>query len=102
MSHFLEPKFVEKQVVFFGRHALGQLNNVRTINDDPWKTPQEIRYEATQLERQFGTEATELLSLHTLETKYGIADVKGIMAEITAPLPAAKRTTNYSPWHRGL
>ena len=93
LSHFLEPKFVEKQVIFFGRHALGQLSNVRTIDDDPWKTLQEIRYEATQLEKQFGTEATELFSLDTLENKYGITDVKGMMAEITASLPATKRTT---------
>ena len=93
LSHFLDPKLVEKQVVFFGRHALGQLDNVRTIDDDPWKTLQEIRYEATQLEREFDTAATELFSLDTLENKYGVIDVKGMMAEITASLPATKRTT---------
>ena len=84
LSHFLDPTLVEKQVVFFGRHALGHLDNVRSIDDDPWKTLQEIRYEATQLERQFDTEATELFSLDTLENKYGVTDVKGMMAEITA------------------
>jgi len=93
LSHFVDPKLVEQQVVFFGRHAFGKLHNVRTIDDDPWKTLQEIRYEATQLERQFGTEATELFSLDTLENKYGVTDVKGIMAEITASLPTTKRAT---------
>jgi KaiC/GvpD/RAD55 family RecA-like ATPase len=93
LSHFLDSKLVEKQVVFFGRHALGKQENVRSIDDDPWKTLQEIRYEATQLERQFNTEATELFSLDTLENKYGVTDVKGMMAEITASLPTTKRTT---------
>ena len=93
LSHFVEPKLVEDQVVFFGRHALGQHQNVRPIDDDPWKTLQEIRYEATQLERQFDTEATELFSLDTLENKYGVTDVKGMMAEITASLPATNRAT---------
>lgn len=93
LSHFVDPKLVESQVVFFGRHALGQLHNVRTIDDDPWKTLQEIRYETTQLERQFNTEATELFSLDTLENKYGVIDVKGMMAEITASLSVTKRAT---------
>ncbi|MFW9833663.1 MAG: ATPase domain-containing protein [Candidatus Thorarchaeota archaeon] len=93
LSHFVDPKLVENQVVFFGRHALGQLENVRTIDDDPWKTLQEIRYETTQLERQFNAEATELFSLDTLENKYGVTDVKGMMAEITASLPTTKRAT---------
>ncbi|MFW9788984.1 MAG: ATPase domain-containing protein [Candidatus Thorarchaeota archaeon] len=93
LSHFVEQQLVEDQVIFFGRHALGQLENVRTINDDPWKTLQEIRYEATQLERKFDAEATELFSLDTLENKYGVTDVKGMMAEITASLPATNRAT---------
>ncbi|MFW9806486.1 MAG: ATPase domain-containing protein [Candidatus Thorarchaeota archaeon] len=93
LSHFVDPKLVESQVVFFGRHALGQLHNVKTIDDDPWKTLQEIRYETTQLERQFNAEATELFSLDTLENKYGVIDVKGMMAEITASLPVTKRAT---------
>jgi KaiC/GvpD/RAD55 family RecA-like ATPase len=91
LSHFIDSKIVEKQVVFFGRHALGQ-QNVRTIDDDPWKTLQEIRYEATQLEREFYTQTTELFALDTLENKYGVTDVKGMMAEITASLPTTERT----------
>jgi hypothetical protein len=93
LSHFVDAECVEKQVVFFGRHVLGSHENVRSIDDDPWKTLQEIRYEATQLEREFGTQATELFSLNTLENKYGITDVKGIMAEITAALPKTLRAT---------
>jgi hypothetical protein len=93
LSHFVDSKLVENQVVFFGRHALGKFENVRTVDDDPWKTLQEIRYEATQLERQFNAEATELFSLDTLENKYGVTDVKGMMAEITASLPATNRAT---------
>lgn len=93
LSHFVDPKLVEDQVVFFGRHAVGHLPNVRSIDDDPWKTLQEIRYESTQLERQFNTEATELFSLDTLENKYGVTDVKGMMAEITASLPETNRAT---------
>ena len=93
LSHFVDEECVEKQVVFFGRHALGQHDNVRSIDDDPWKTLQEIRYEATQLEREFKTQATELFSLNTLENKYGLTDVKGVMAEITAALATTQRAT---------
>ena len=93
LSHFVDAERVEKQVVFFGRHALSKHANVRSIDDDPWKTLQEIRYEATQLEREFNTQATELFSLNTLENKYGITDVKGMMAEITAALPTTQRAT---------
>jgi len=93
LSHFVDSERVEKQVVFFGRHVLGKHENVRSIDDDPWKTLQEIRYEATQLEKQFNTQATELFSLNTLENKYGLTDVKGMMAEITAALPTTQRTT---------
>ncbi|MHA1138214.1 MAG: ATPase domain-containing protein [Candidatus Thorarchaeota archaeon] len=93
LGHFVDPDSVEKQVVFFGRHVLSKHENVRSIDDDPWKTLQEIRYEATQLEREFKTQATELFSLNTLENKYGITDVKGIMAEMTAALPTTQRAT---------
>lgn len=93
LSHFVDSESVEKQVVFFGRHVLSKHENVRSIDDDPWKTLQEIRYEATQLEREFNTQATELFSLNTLENKYGITDVKGMMAEITAALPTTQRAT---------
>jgi len=93
LSHFVSADRIEKQVVFFGRHALGTRENVRSIDDDPWKTLQEIRYEATQLEREFEAEATELFALDTLENKYGVTDVKGMMAEITASLPLTNRAT---------
>jgi KaiC/GvpD/RAD55 family RecA-like ATPase len=93
LSHFVGERRIETQVVFFGRHALGKRQNVRSFDDDPWKTLQEIRYEAIQLEREFNTEATELFSLDTLENKYGISDVKGMLAEITAALPLTKRAT---------
>ncbi|NHI88540.1 MAG: AAA family ATPase [Candidatus Thorarchaeota archaeon] len=93
LCHFVDATLVEEQVVFFGRHAVDYLDNVRAIDDDPWKTLQEIRYEANQLERKFDTEATELFSLDTLENKYGVTDVKGMIAEITASLPAANRAT---------
>jgi KaiC/GvpD/RAD55 family RecA-like ATPase len=93
LSHFIDSEFVEKQVVFFGRHGLSKHENARSIDDDPWKTLQEIRYEATQLEREFNTSATELFSLNTLENKYGLTDVKGMMAEITASLSATQRAT---------
>jgi len=93
LSYFIDAKSVEKQVVFFGRHVLSKHENVRSIDDDPWKTLQEIRYEATQLEKEFETQATELFSLTTLENKYGITDVKGMMAEITAALPSTQRAT---------
>ena len=91
LSHFIDPNIIMKQVVFFGRHTLGQ-KNVRVIDDDPWKTLQEIRYESTQLEREFYTQTTELFALDTLENKYGVTNVKGMMAEITASLPETERT----------
>ena len=93
LSHFVDATSVEKQVVFFGRHVLSKHENVRNIDDDPWKTLQEIRYEATQLEKEFKKQATELFSLNTLENKFGITDVKGMMAEITAALPSTQRAT---------
>ncbi|MFW9770043.1 MAG: ATPase domain-containing protein [Candidatus Thorarchaeota archaeon] len=91
LSHFVDPNVILKQVIFFGRHALGH-ENAREIDDDPWKTLQEIRYESTQLERKFYTQTTELFALDTLENKYGVNDVKGMMAEITASLPTNERT----------
>jgi KaiC/GvpD/RAD55 family RecA-like ATPase len=93
LSQFVDREIVEKQVVFFGRQALGRKGNVRAIDDDPWKTLQEIRYEAGQLERQFGMEVTELFALDTLENKYGAAHVQELMAEVTAALPDTKRVT---------
>ncbi len=93
LNHFVSADRIEKQVVFFGRHALGTRENVRSIDDDPWKTLQEIRYEATQLEREFEAEATELFALDTLENKYGVTDVKGMLAEVTASLPLTNRAT---------
>jgi len=93
LSHFVSTERIEKQVVFFGRHALGTRENVRSIDDDPWKTLQEIRYETTQLEREFEAEATELFALDTLENKYGVTDLKGMLAEITASLPLTNRAT---------
>jgi KaiC/GvpD/RAD55 family RecA-like ATPase len=91
LSHFIEPSVILRQIVFFGRHALGH-ENVRELDDDPWKTLQEIRYESTQLEREFFTQTTELFALDTLENKYGVTNVKGMMAEITASLPTNERT----------
>ncbi|TFG29872.1 hypothetical protein EU527_15235 [Candidatus Thorarchaeota archaeon] len=92
LSHFVDEDCIEEQVVFFGRHAIGTHVNVRNIDDDPWKTLQEIRYESSQLERKFGTTTTELFSLDTLENKYGVNDVKEMLAEITAALPSTNRT----------
>jgi KaiC/GvpD/RAD55 family RecA-like ATPase len=91
LSHFVNSDLVKNQVVFFGRHRLGKERNVRAIDDDPWKTLQEIRYESTQLEKEFGSPSTELFALDTLENKYEVPDVKGVMAEITAALPESER-----------
>ena len=91
LSHFVGSDMVENQVVFFGRHILGKQDNVRAIDEDPYKTLQEIRYESTQLEKEFGSPATELFALDTLENKYEVPEVKGIMAEITAALPESQR-----------
>ncbi len=91
LSHFIDPNVILEQIVFFGRYALGH-KNVRELDDDPWKTLQEIRYESTQLEREFYTQSTELFALDTLENKYGVTNVKGMMAEITASLPTTERT----------
>lgn len=93
LGHFVENKRVDGQVVFFGRHILGKQTNVRGIDDDPWKTLQEIRYEASQLEREFGASATVLYALDTLENKYGLSDLKGMMAEIAAALASTRRPT---------
>jgi hypothetical protein len=89
----VNPNTVDAQVVFFGRHALGKKENVRNIDNDPWKTLQEIRYEANQLEKQFKAEVTELFALDTLENKYGPSIVQEMIAEVTAALPDTNRVT---------
>ncbi len=91
LSHFVDREVVNKQVVFFGRQALGKDINVRSIDNDPWKTLQEIRYESSQLERKFQREVTELFALDTLENRYGPATVKGMIAEVSAALPGTER-----------
>jgi hypothetical protein len=93
LAHFVNPNTVDSQVVFFGRHALGKKENVRSIDNDPWKTLQEIRYEANQLEKQFKAEVTELFALDTLENKYGPSLVQEMIAEVTAALPDTNRIT---------
>ncbi len=93
LTHFVEKEVVEEQVVFFGRQALGRASNVRHIDDDPWKTLQEMRYESNQLARKFGDSTIEFFALDTLENKYGPAIAKGIIAEITAALPGTNTTT---------
>jgi KaiC/GvpD/RAD55 family RecA-like ATPase len=91
LSHFVEEDIVSNQVVFFGRHALGKDENVKDIDDDPWKTLQEIRYESDKMERDFNLEVTQLFSLDTLENKYGGTVVKGMLAELSASLPVSTR-----------
>ncbi len=91
LSHFVDKSIVTNQIVFFGRHALGKDTMVRSIDDDPWKTIQEIRYESDKLERDFKCEITELFAIDTLENKYGPSIVKGMMAEISAALPPKNR-----------
>jgi hypothetical protein len=91
LTKFVSREKVSKQVVFFGRIALGKRLNVRSLDDDPWKTLQEIRYESAQLERQFNQKTTELYALDTLENKYGASIVKGMLAEISAALPETDR-----------
>ncbi|MFW9848384.1 MAG: ATPase domain-containing protein [Candidatus Thorarchaeota archaeon] len=93
LAHFVDKKRIDSQVVFFGRHAPGQYDNVRGLDADPRKTLQEIRYESSELERKFNHEVSELFSLDTLENMYGPAEVRGMVAEISASLPRAKRTT---------
>ncbi|MFW9908668.1 MAG: ATPase domain-containing protein [Candidatus Thorarchaeota archaeon] len=93
LAHFVDKPRVEAQVVFFGRHYLGQYENVRTIDSDPLKTLQEIRYEAGELERKFKHEVTELFALDTLENMYGPAGVRGMIAEMSSSLQRTNRTT---------
>lgn len=93
LSRFIDPDRVDKQVVFFGRQAMGKKKNVKSIDNDPWKTLQEIRYEANQLEAQFGLKATQLFALDTLENKYSAGVVREMMAELTAALPSTNRVT---------
>jgi KaiC/GvpD/RAD55 family RecA-like ATPase len=93
LTQFVDKERVDQQVVFFGRQALGKHLNARAINADPWKTLQEIRYEADVLERKFDHEATELFAMDTLENMYGEKQVRGMVAEISASLSSTKRTT---------
>ncbi|TFG09483.1 hypothetical protein EU538_04965 [Candidatus Thorarchaeota archaeon] len=93
LSQFVDMNVVEDQVVFFGRHALGSKGNVRTIDTDPEKTLQEIRYEASQLERRFEKSVTELFALDTLENRFGDSAVKGMVAETSAGLSGTERST---------
>ena len=53
----------------------------------------EIRYESSELERKFDHEVTELFALDTLENMYGPTEVRSMIAELSASLPRAKRTT---------
>ncbi len=92
LSHFVDRDLVEKRVVFFGRN-IPQHSNVRALSNDPMKTLQEIRYEASQLERKFGVETTELFALDTLENRYGAASLKSIVAEICTAIAATGRVT---------
>ena len=69
------------------------ITNTRSIDMDPWKTLQEIRYESGVLERKFNHEVTELFALDTLENMYGSTSVRGLMAEISASLSSTNRTT---------
>jgi hypothetical protein len=91
LSHFIDRSVVRDQVVFFGRHALSKDSNMRSLDNDPWKTLQEFQYESGQLEREFKCEVTELLSIDTLENKYGDTTVKGMLAEISSALPDTRR-----------
>ncbi|MHA2425638.1 MAG: ATPase domain-containing protein [Candidatus Thorarchaeota archaeon] len=93
LTHFVDKNRIDNQVVFFGRHAPGQYANVRGLDADSRKTLQEIRYESSELERKYDHEVTELFSLDTLENMYGPAQVRGMIAELSASLPRAKRTT---------
>jgi len=93
LSKFVDASHVQKQVIFFGRQALGTHSNTRSIDADPWKTLQEIRYESGVLEREFKHEVTELFALDTLENMYGSTSVRGLMAEISASLSSTNRTT---------
>jgi KaiC/GvpD/RAD55 family RecA-like ATPase len=93
LSQFVDMNVVEDQVVFFGRHALGSKGNVRTIDTDPEKTLQEIRYEASQLERRFEKSVTELFALDTLENRFGDSAVKDMVAETSAGLSGTERST---------
>ncbi|MHA1771732.1 MAG: RAD55 family ATPase [Candidatus Thorarchaeota archaeon] len=93
LTHFVDRGVVEEQVVFFGRQALNRTSNVRHIDEDPWKTLQEMRYEANQLVRRFKSDAIEFFALDTLENKFGADIAKGMIAEITASLPGTQTAT---------
>ena len=93
LAHFIDEELVNEQVVFFGRQILGQKKNVRAIDSDPWKTLQELKYESGQLERRFKKEVAELIALDTLENKYGSANVRSFVAEVSAALPRTNKVT---------
>lgn len=93
LTHFIDEKLVDEQVVFFGRQILGQKKNVRAIDNDPLKTLQEIKYESGQLERKFKKEVAELIALDTLENKYGSGNVRSFIAEMSAALPRTNKVT---------
>jgi len=93
LTQFIDESLVENQVVFFGRQALSKKKNVRAIDNDPWKTLQEIRYESSQLQRKFKKEVAELIALDTLENKYGSILLRSLIAEISAALSGTDKVT---------
>ncbi len=93
LSRFIDYDEIMEQIVFFGRHALGNKGNTRGLDMDPNKILQEMRYEANELQRKSKSVVTELFALDTLENMYGPKVVKGMIAEITAALPGTDRAT---------
>jgi len=93
LCHFVDKEPVSNLVVFFGRHILGTGTNVRAVDSDPTKTLQEMKYEAHQLEKKSGSEATQLFSLDTIENTYGPASARAMVAELSASLSGTGRVT---------
>ncbi len=93
LTHFVDKKVVDDQVVFFGRQALTKMGNVRHIDEDAGETVQGMRYESNLLVRRFGQSAIEFFALDTLENKFGADVAKGMIAEITAALPETETAT---------
>ncbi len=93
LSYFVEREAVNNQMIFFGRHYVSSSSNVRTLDDDPQRTLQELRYEVHQLARRFGQDVTQFISLDTLENMYGSHDAAGMMAEMAASLAETSTTT---------
>lgn len=91
LRRFVGTEKISHQVVFFGRQTSRDLPNCRELDDDPWKTLQEIRYESTQLEREFNQTATALLSLDSLENRYGVRAVRSLVGAVTASLSQTGR-----------